>query len=60
MSRRALTVIALVVASSSLTACAESVTAPGPRTLAPSASGADVSSPSTCRGGYILSEGRCG
>ena len=58
MSRRVLAVIALVVASSSLTACADSVTAPRQPTLVPSTSGS-VLAPSTCKGGYILSEGRC-
>jgi len=58
MSRRALAVLALVVCSS-LTACADSVTAPRPATLAPSAAQHDAMSRSSCKGGYILSEGRC-
>ena len=57
MSRLALVVLALVVCSS-LTACADSVTAPQP-TLAPSAPQHDAMSRSSCKGGYILSEGRC-
>ena len=59
MSRRVLAVIALVVASSSLTACADSVTAPRQPTLAPSTSRESELAPSACKGGYILSEGRC-
>jgi len=59
MSRRVLAVVALVVASSSLTACADSVTAPREPTLAPSTSHESVVTSSTCKGGYILSEGRC-
>ena len=57
MSRRALAVFALV-ACSSLTACADAVTAPPQRTLAPSAPRHDAISGSSCKGGYILSEGR--
>ena len=59
MSRRALAVTALVLASSSLAACAESVTAPQQPTLAPSTLRPGVVEPSNCTGGYILSEGRC-
>jgi len=58
MSRCLLAALALVVASS-LTACADSVTAPAQPTLAPSAPRHDILDPSTCRGGFILSEGRC-
>ena len=59
MSRRTLAVVALVVASTSFTACAESVTAPRQPTITPSAPKADVQEQSPCKGGYILSEGRC-
>jgi hypothetical protein len=58
MSRLALAVLALVVCSS-LTACADSVTAPSQRTLTPPAPQHDAVNKSSCRGGYILSEGRC-
>jgi hypothetical protein len=57
MSRRALAVIALVLASASLTGCAESVTAPPQPTLAPPGSQPQAAS---CKGGYVLSDGRCG
>lgn len=60
MSRRALVVLALVVVSASLTACSESVTAPQQPTLAPSVPRATgASETSRCKGGYVLSEGRC-
>lgn len=59
MSRRLIVALALIVASSSLTACANSVTAPQQPILAPSTHLHDAFDPSTCRGGYILSEGRC-
>ncbi len=59
MSRRVLAVIALVVVSSSLTACADSVTAPRQSPLVPSTSRESELAPSSCKGGYILSEGRC-
>ena len=58
MSRRALMVFAAVVVSASLTGCSESVTAPRQPTLAPSAPRPDLGAQS-CKGGYILSEGRC-
>lgn len=60
MSRPALVVFALVVVSASLTGCSESVTAPPQPTLAPSVPRATgASEPSRCKGGYVLSEGRC-
>jgi len=59
MSRRAFALIALVVVPASLTACAESVTAPQQPVLAPSTPRQDASVPSTCKGGFILSDGRC-
>jgi len=59
MSRRALAVIALVLAPMSFTGCTESVTAPPQPTLAPSAPQPDALVRSRCKGGYILSEGRC-
>lgn len=59
MSRRLLAVIALAVASSSLTACAESVTAPTQPALSPSTPRLDTFDPSTCKGGWNSSEGRC-
>ncbi|MFL5620016.1 MAG: hypothetical protein ACJ79A_16675 [Gemmatimonadaceae bacterium] len=59
MSHRALALFALVVGSSSLTACAEPVTAPRQSTLAPSTPRHDAFDPSSCKNGYILSEGRC-
>ena len=59
MSRRALAVFALVIVSASLTGCAESVTAPRQPTLAPTAPQHDAVNRGSCKGGYILSEGRC-
>jgi hypothetical protein len=59
MSRRALVVFAAVVVFASLTGCSESVTAPRQPTLAPSAPQPDLAAQSRCKGGYILSEGRC-
>ena len=59
MSRRALAVLAALAVCSSLTACADSVTAPPQQTLAPSAPRHDAINRSSCKGGYILSEGRC-
>jgi ABC-type oligopeptide transport system substrate-binding subunit len=58
MPFRLFVALVLVVASS-LTACAESVTAPSQPPLAPSGPRYDSFDPSLCRGGYILSEGRC-
>ena len=58
MPRRAL-VIALAVVSASLTSCAESITAPQQPTVAPSAPHPDMVEKTLCKGGYILSEGRC-
>jgi ABC-type oligopeptide transport system substrate-binding subunit len=58
MSCRLLVALVLVVASS-LTACGESVTAPSQPPLAPSSPRYDSFDPGVCRGGYILSEGRC-
>ena len=57
MPRRLIAALALVVASS-LAACAESVTAPS-QPLAPSSPRHNTVEPSTCRGGFVLSEGRC-
>jgi hypothetical protein len=59
MSCRVLALFALVVGSSSLTACAEHVTAPQQPTLAPSTPRQDAFDPSSCKSGFILSEGRC-
>jgi hypothetical protein len=60
MSRRVLVVFALVAVSASLTGCSESVTAPQQPTLAPSAPrSTDGLEPGHCKGGYVLSEGRC-
>ena len=59
MSRRVLAVLALVLASAFI-ACAEPVTAPQRPTLEPSAPHQSGGVPSTCKGGFILSEGRCG
>ena len=59
MSRRLLAALALVLVSSSLTACADSVTAPQSRTLAPSAPRLDAVDPGTCKSGWIDSLGRC-
>jgi hypothetical protein len=60
MSRRVLVVFALVVVSASLAGCSESVTAPQQPTLAPSAPRAtDGLERVQCKGGYVLSEGRC-
>jgi hypothetical protein len=59
MSRRLFATFALVVATSWLAACAESITAPQPPTFAPSTPRLDTLDPSTCRGGFIMSEGRC-
>lgn len=58
MSRRVLAVVALVVASPFI-ACAESVTAPQRPTPAPAAPRQDAAAPNTCKGGFILSDGRC-
>jgi hypothetical protein len=58
MSCRLFLALVIVVASS-LTACAESVTAPSQPSLAPSGPRHDTFDPSVCRGGYILSDGRC-
>ena len=60
MSRRPLAVMAIVLASTSFTGCTESVTAPQRSTLAPTAPHLDALAGSRCKGGYILSEGRCG
>lgn len=60
MSRRALAVLALIVAVSSLAACADAVTAPQQPALAPSAPRQRAIEPTTCRGGFVLSDGRCG
>ena len=57
MSRRALAVMALVLASTFFAGCADSVTAPPQPTLAPPAPQLQAG---TCKGGYVLSEGRCG
>ena len=59
MSRRPLVLFALVIVSASLAGCAESVTAPSQPTLAPATPQPDLVEPSGCKGGYILSEGRC-
>ncbi len=59
MSRRALAVIAVVVASSSLAACSESVTAPQQPTLAPSTPRQDTFDPGMCKGVWNNSTGRC-
>jgi hypothetical protein len=59
MSRRAFTVIALVVASSSFAACSESITAPQQPTLSPTAPRRDAFDPGTCKGGWNDSTGRC-
>jgi ABC-type oligopeptide transport system substrate-binding subunit len=58
MSSRLFAALVFVVASL-LTACAESVTAPERPPLAPSSPRHDSFDPSVCRGGVILSEGRC-
>ena len=59
MSRRAPVVIALVV-SASLAGCSDSITAPRKPALAPSAPrNTGVQAPGECKGGYVLSEGRC-
>jgi hypothetical protein len=60
MSRRSLAVLVLVAVSASLAGCSESVTAPRDPTLTPSAPRPDQIQASHCKGGYILSEGRCG
>jgi hypothetical protein len=59
MSRPLCAALALVLASSSLTACAESVTAPQSPTLAPSAPRLDAFDPGTCNCGWNSSTGRC-
>jgi hypothetical protein len=59
MSRRALVVFALAV-SASLIGCADSITAPPQPTVAPSTPrSTGVQEPGACKGGYVLSEGRC-
>jgi len=59
MSPRYFTALALVLVSSSLTACADSVTAPQSPTLAPTAPRLDAFDPGTCKNGWIDSLGRC-
>jgi len=59
MSRRLLVAVALVIASSTVSACAESVTAPRQPTLAPSTPRYEAFDPGTCRGGWNGSTGRC-
>jgi len=59
MSRRLFAALTLVVASSCLTACADSVTAPQSPTLAPSTLRLDTIDPGTCKGGWNSSTGRC-
>jgi hypothetical protein len=60
MARRTLTVVLATLATSVLAACAEPSTAPQRSQLAPAgASARDVTGPSSCRGGYTYSEGRC-
>ena len=58
MSRRFLAVLALA-ASSTLSACAESVTAPRSPLATPSAPSQDAFDPSACKSGWISTEGRC-
>ncbi len=59
MSRRLFAALALVLVSSSLAACAESVTAPQSPTLTPSTPRLDAFDPGTCKNGWIDSLGRC-
>ena len=60
MSRRRILVITLIVASSSLAACADSVTAPGaPMPTANTLKLVDEKAPAACRGGWVSSAGRC-
>ena len=60
MSRRRILVITLIAASSSLAACANSVTAPAePMLTANTLKAVDGKAPTTCRGGWVSSAGRC-
>jgi hypothetical protein len=59
MPRRLFAALALVAATSSLSACAEQVTAPRQPLLAPSTPRHEVFDPSTCKSGWISTEGRC-
>ena len=61
MSRRTLALLALTVIVSSLTACADTVTGPGRNSMTPSAAPTyNATHSSSCKGGWVSSEGRCG
>jgi hypothetical protein len=61
MSRRMLALLALVVTVSSMTACADSLTAPERRSMTPSATPIyDAMRSGSCKGGWVSSTGRCG
>lgn len=60
MSRRFFAVLALVAAISSLSGCAEQVTAPRQQRLTPSTPRDEVFDASTCKSGWISTDGRCG
>lgn len=60
MSHRRIVALALVAALSSLAACADSITAPGPGAItARSVSSLEGAALTTCRGGWVSSAGRC-
>lgn len=60
MRRRTIAALALVLASSSFSACADAVTAPARPTIAPTAAPTlDAGDLTTCRGGWVSSAGRC-
>lgn len=59
MTRRTIAVVVSTFATLALAACAEPSTAPQRTQVAPAGASRDVSDPSLCRQGYILSSGRC-
>jgi len=60
MSRRRIVVLTLIAASSSLAACADPATAPTrPTPTVGTLMLLEAKSPTTCRGGWVSSAGRC-
>ena len=59
MTRRTIAVVVATLGTFALAACADLSTAPQRSQLAPAGASRDVSDPSLCRQGYILSSGRC-
>ena len=60
MSRRFLAALALFAVISSLSACADQVTAPRQQLPTPSAPRREAFDASTCKSGWISTDGRCG